>query len=437
MAPLVQIEHSGVALLDPQATAKRNVDSEDVIVLDTQRESPTSDLETTSRETPSSMQGIDPPEGETERSVSRADIADLRDQLSSLRQVMSEPAQVLIHRSKSHIVHAGSVCESSNNPIHWKTRCGWNYGLTSFFRVQSLQSGFRGCQKCFRDQEGPVRYQRLVQTITPRGQAGRMSAPSGAQAMALADLAEAAGAGPVEEAERPIAQAVLEHMWQEALRLSAVPLPPASGPTAPPAGGGTTAQPATEKTPKSLPAQIWQRQVARYNNVTVDGRPRRFPEREVLGAEKILGRIWDEHVNTKSYTPVGLGELLERRSFTASGDVNPLQKQAKSGQALRLVDDQLVHDEEGRAWTPRSVLAVMDGINSIRWAWVLLQLGGEDHVHAYADWFIQKVRGRAHKLDNMRAFWDAAGWRIAMGMRSGQSFGEVSTEVMADVDLNA
>ena len=305
--------------------------------------------------------------------------------------------------------------------------------------------------------------------------------------MALADLAEAAGAGPiimeyltargikttptlsliaqsrndfltnvvqplfdgfqkgtttikVEEAERPIAQAVLEHMWQEAtvqwqLRLSAVPLPPTAGSTAPPAGGGTAAQPATEKTPKSLPAQIWQRQVARYNNVTVDGRPRRFPEREVLGAEKILGRIWDEHVNTKSYTPVGLGELLERRSFTASGDVNPLQKQAKSGQALRLVDDQLVHDEEGRAWTPRSVLAVMDGINSIRWAWVLLQLGEEDHVHAYADWFIQKVRGRAHKLDNVRAFWDAAGWRIAMGMRSGQSFGEVSTEVMADVDL--
>eukprot|EP00435_Cladocopium_sp_Y103_P044792 s2136_g12.t1 len=126
-------------------------------------------------------------------------------------------------------------------------------------------------------------------------------------------------------------------------------------------------------------ASIWGQVVA-----SVELRPRRFPEREVLGAEVILGRIWSEHTSAKCYTPVGLGKLLERRSFTASGDVNPLQKQQKSGQVLRLLDDQLVHDEDGRSWTPRSVLAVMDGINSIRWAWVLLQLGEEDHVHTCA-----------------------------------------------------
>eukprot|EP00435_Cladocopium_sp_Y103_P048273 s452_g14.t1 len=262
------------------------------------------------------------------------------------------------------------------------------------------QAGFRGCHKCFRDQGDHLASESVVQPLLDGYQKGTTKIS-------------------VEEDEKPIVQAVLEHMWQEAtvqwqLRLAAAPV---------------------EKAPKSLPAQIWQKQIARYNGVTIEGRPRRFPEREVLGAEQILGRIWFEHTSSKCYTPVGLGELLERRSFTASGDVNPLQKQQKSGQALRLVDDQLVHDEEGRPWTPRSVLAVMDGINSIRWAWVLLQVGEEDHVHTYADWFIQKVRGRAHKLENMRAFWDAAGWRIAMGMRSGQSFGEVSTEVMSDVDL--
>eukprot|EP00435_Cladocopium_sp_Y103_P054359 s601_g17.t1 len=190
-----------------------------------------------------------------------------------------------------------------------------------------------------------------------------------------------------------------------------------------------------DKAPKTLPAQIWQKQVSRYNAVTIEGRPRRFPEREVLGAEQVLGRMWFEHTTTKSYTPTGLGEILQKRSFTASGDVNPLQKQTKSVQLLRIEDDCLVQDEEGKSWTPRSILAVLDGVNSIRWAWVLLQIGEEDHIHTFAEWFIQKVRGRANKLENMRAFWDAIGWKMAMSMRSGQSFGEASVEVMADVDL--
>eukprot|EP00435_Cladocopium_sp_Y103_P050539 s110_g15.t1 len=246
----------------------------------------------------------------------------------------------------------------------------------------------------------------------------------------------------VEEDEKPIAQAVLEHMWQEAQlqwqqRLAAVPINPpqvASAPaTTPSAGGATTV--ASDKVPKSLPAQIWQKQISRYNSVTLEGRPRKFPEREVLGAEQILGRMWFEHTTSKSYTPTGLGEILQRRSFTASGDVNPLQKQSTSKQLLRIEDDCLVQDEEGKSWTPRSILAVIDGVNAVRWAWVLLQIGEEDHVHTFADWFIQKVRGRSNKLDNMRAFWDAIGWKMAMGMRSGQSFGEVSVEVMADVDL--
>ena len=214
------------------------------------------------------------------------------------------------------------------------------------------------------------------------------------------------------------------------------PATPAPGTaTTPPGQASSASPPSVDKPPKQLPSQVWQKQISRYNNVTVDGRPRRFPEKEVLGAESVLGRIYHEHTVTRSYTPVSLGEILQKRSFTASGEVNPLQKQTKASHLLRVEDDVIVQDEESKTWTPRSVLSVMDGVNSIRWAWVLLQLGEEDHVHGYADWFIQKIRARPNKLENLRLFWEAAGWRIAMGMRSGQSFGEVSAEVMADVDL--
>ena len=65
----------------------------------------------------------------------------------------------------------------------------------------------------------------------------------------------------------------------------------------------------------------------------------------------------------------------------------------------------------------------------------MLQLGEEDHVHDFCDWFVQKVRARPQKLEQRRAFWDMAGWKIAMGMRSGKTLGETTSEVCVDVDL--
>ena len=105
----------------------------------------------------------------------------------------------------------------------------------------------------------------------------------------------------------------------------------------------TTSSTANDKMPKQLPAQVWQKQIARYNNITIDGRPRRFPEKEVLGAEQILGRIWHEHTATKARL-WGIGEILQRRSFTAAGEFNPLQKQSKTSQLLRVQDDVIVQD---------------------------------------------------------------------------------------------
>ena len=104
----------------------------------------------------------------------------------------------------------------------------------------------------------------------------------------------------------------------------------------------------------------------------------------MLGAEQVLGRMWHEHTVSKTYAPVQLGEILAKRSFTAAGEVNPLQKQTKAVQMLRVQDDQIIQEEDEKSWTPRSMLAVMDGVNSIRWAWILLQIEEEDHVHVHA-----------------------------------------------------
>lgn len=89
----------------------------------------------------------------SKEAVTSAEVAAIQNQLSSLKQIILEPSQVLVHRSKSHIVHVGSVSQSANIPVHWRTRCGWSYGLTNLYRLQSMQSGFRGYRKCFRDSD--------------------------------------------------------------------------------------------------------------------------------------------------------------------------------------------------------------------------------------------------------------------------------------------
>ena len=239
--------------------------------------------------------------------------------------------------------------------------------------------------------------------------------------------------------EKPIAQAVLLHMWAEARMWwtarqatgLVIPAQPGASPVPSPVVAPGLS---SDKVPKTLPPQVWNQQITRYNSITLGGRPRKFPEQELLGAESILARIHHEHVVTRQYSPVQLGEILAKRSFQASGEINPLAKSPKKSNYLT-IEDNLVVQEDEKVWQPRSILAVMDGVNSIRWAYILLQLGEEDQIHAWCDWCIAKARARPNKLEQLKAYWEAASWRICMGMRAGKTFGESSAAVMNDVDL--
>ena len=149
--------------------------------------------------------------------------------------------------------------------------------------------------------------------------------------------------------DRPVGTAILLHMWLEARRqwttFSAASTAPTPAPSPPSSGTpATMAQPGLsavdggdERAPKTFPQ--WRQQIERSNEVLLGGRRRRFPERQLMGAESVLARLWHEHTRTKLYTPLGLGEILARRTFTASGELNPLvlgknSSTASSNQAL-------------------------------------------------------------------------------------------------------
>ena len=159
----------------------------------------------------------------------------------------------------------------------------------------------------------------------------------------------------------------------------------------------------------------------------------------LAGAESVLARVWHEHTKTKAYTPISLGEILQKRLFTASGDVNPLTlprqgSSAAAGQALRLVNGEVVSVEDFQ-WAPRSLLAIIDGVDAARWALILVEVGKEEDVNMFADWFVAKARGNPTKLDQVKRLWLKASWAIALGMRAGKTFKEMAAEVVSDTAM--
>ena len=239
--------------------------------------------------------------------------------------------------------------------------------------------------------------------------------------------------------EQPIAAAVLLHAWTLARTSWAKTLAastPSPGPATPASLslGASPTSTSESKVPKNLPAGKWTELVNSYNAVTVAGRPRSFPVREILGAECVIARLWHEKHVSQLFSPLLLGEILQHRSFTASGDINPLAKTGKKQTALSLDEDRQLVETEEQTWSPRSVLSVLDGITACRWAFTLVQYGEEEEIVAFCNLMQQRARSRPDKMEHMTAYWHASMWKICMAMRSGETFGAASKPIMDDME---
>ena len=80
----------------------------------------------------------------------------------------------------------------------------------------------------------------------------------------------------------------------------------------------------------------------------IDGVKRYFPAEKLLGAEEVLARLWHEHTKTKDYKPLGLGEIVSRRTWTSGMDLNTMaanRSAAGAGATVKLVDGALVAED--------------------------------------------------------------------------------------------
>eukprot|EP00439_Symbiodinium_sp_Y106_P059793 s6646_g8.t1 len=176
----------------------------------------------------------------------------------------------------------------------------------------------------------------------------------------------------LEAAEKPIAKAVLLYMFHLAkakeARSAAAPTTSLSSPAT------------TSATPSG-------------------GVPREFPVQKLVGAESVLARFHWEHVTSEAYSPLELGELVSKRSFTATGGVNHLAARKKT---TRLeFDGESLQTSEDSTWEPRSLLwSVVDGLDAIRWCHILFEVGEEHQINRFFEEMIRRARQHPDKASD-------------------------------------
>ncbi len=206
----------------------------------------------------------------------------------------------------------------------------------------------------------------------------------------------------VSDPEKPIVRAVLLHAWALAKTSwnrtmgAAATSPPTATPAA--THGGSSGSMSETKVPRTLPPGKWSELVETYNRVTLHGKNRQFPVRELLGAEGVVARLWHERHVSKQYTPLQLGELLQHRSFSASGDINPLARNPRKTSVLSLDEDKQLIESDDPTWTPRSLIGVLDGLHAAKWAYILVQLGDEMEITEFVDLMTLRARNKPDRM---------------------------------------
>ena len=163
----------------------------------------------------------------------------------------------------------------------------------------------------------------------------------------------------------------------------------------------------------------------------IGNKNRSFPENQLVGADKVLARVHHEHTVSKNYTPIQLGEILTTRSFTATGEINKLALKDKEKTKWTIEEGEFT-EKEGSLWDPDNQWAIIDGLESIRWCWILFEVGAEDAVNKYIDFYIKLLRTKAQKLPQIKNLWLAASWKLALGLRAGETLETCSEVIMTD-----
>ena len=127
-----------------------------------------------------------------------------------------------------------------------------------------------------------------------------------------------------------------------------------------------------------------------------------------------------------------LGAVIQCRTFSANGELNPLTKRKHETKVKVTPEGEFQAELAEEAWDPRPMLSILDGLQSIRYLFILVQMGDEQDVHSFFDTLERKARSMPQKLPQYKLYYETASWRLAQTMRRGVAFKAAADEILGD-----
>lgn len=91
-----------------------------------------------------------------------------------------------------------------------------------------------------------------------------------------------------------------------------------------------------------------------------------------------------------------------------------------------------VNISDETCWSSKGVLSLLDALEAIEWAMILVRMGTEAEVRACISWWRCLVRTKTQKLEHIKAYWLEANWKLCLELRQGADFQQVTRTIMTE-----
>ena len=154
----------------------------------------------------------------------------------------------------------------------------------------------------------------------------------------------------------------------------------------------------SDKAPKTLGKNVWQNRIKEWKTSCTPSR--KFPAMILIGAEPILARkIWQRE--NKCCNLLQLGEMVQSRSFTSTGEINKLASKEKD-KCLEVSADFTLSAKKAKIFEPNSVIALLDSLQAAKWAFVFCGYASEEEADKYITFFEKQTKIHHHATDRVR-----------------------------------
>jgi hypothetical protein len=192
----------------------------------------------------------------------------------------------------------------------------------------------------------------------------------------------------------------------------------------PGAPGGATAAttlgaPGTTTTTKRIVKELlqgdWQEGTDAWETATATHPRRPFPSNELLGAELVLARVKHEQLITRTYSPLGLTEIINMRTYKHDGSINMDRPKASQDGVIR-----------------RTTIEVQEALEANMWCYRWAKYGSDSCTRAWFEFFNKHSRSIDLNSKTFAGFYWTCQWRLAVNMREGQTFDQAVTSLIDD-----